>query len=109
MTVGTLGIGIMNSTVFHLHPRAKALLLKNLDKFYNKHDIPWVNLIWESYYSNQNLPDNINVGSFWWKSHLKLLDLYKGMASCNAGVAQQFCSGLTFGKMFVFTKRSPTW
>ena len=25
----------------------KALLLKNLHKFYNRHNIPWVNLIWE--------------------------------------------------------------
>jgi hypothetical protein len=70
--------------VLNLSIQNKALLLKNLDKVYNKHDVPCVNLIWESYYSNENLPDKINVGSFWWKSHLKLLDLNKGMASCKA-------------------------
>jgi hypothetical protein len=28
------------------------LLLKNLHKFYNREDIPWVNLIWSKYYAN---------------------------------------------------------
>jgi hypothetical protein len=28
----------------------KALMLKNLHKFYNKLDIPWVNLIWNTYF-----------------------------------------------------------
>jgi hypothetical protein len=74
------GLGVLNLPI-----QNKALLLKNLDKFYNRHDVPWVNLIWESYYSNGMLPDKINVGSFWWKSHLKLLDLYKGMARCKTG------------------------
>jgi hypothetical protein len=34
------GLGVLNLTI-----QNKALLLKNLHKFYNKHDIPWVNLI----------------------------------------------------------------
>jgi hypothetical protein len=34
----------------------RALLLKHLDKFYNKKNIPWVNLIWEAYYSNGQIP-----------------------------------------------------
>jgi hypothetical protein len=74
------GLGVLNLSI-----QNKALLLKNLDKFYNKHDVPWVNLIWEAYYNNGKLPDKLNVGSFWCKSHLKLLDLYKGMARCKAG------------------------
>jgi hypothetical protein len=32
------------------------LFLKFLDKFYNKRDIPWVNLIWNSYYANGEIP-----------------------------------------------------
>lgn len=28
----------------------KALLMKNLDKFFNHKDIPWVNLVWEKHY-----------------------------------------------------------
>ena len=30
-------------------------------------------------------PGNHFEGSFWWKSHLKLLDLYKAMAKCKVG------------------------
>jgi hypothetical protein len=35
--------------VLNLSIQNKALLFKNLDKFYNRHDVPWVNLIWEAY------------------------------------------------------------
>ena len=72
------GLGVLN-----LEVQNKALLLKNLDKFFNHHDTPWVDLIWNSYYSNGSLPGNHLEGSFWWKSHLKLVDLYKAMAKCN--------------------------
>ena len=47
------GLGVIDIFV-----QNKALLLKNLHKFYNRHNIPWVNLIWESYYSNDSLPGN---------------------------------------------------
>ena len=63
----------------------KTLLMKNLHKFYNRHNIPWMHLIWESYYNNgQLLGDNL-VGSFWWKSNLALIDQYKALAKCNIG------------------------
>jgi hypothetical protein len=45
------GLGVLN---LRLHN--KALLIKNLHKFYNHHDIPWVNLIWQAYYRNSNTP-----------------------------------------------------
>lgn len=63
----------------------KALLLKNLHKFYNRHNIPWVNLIWETYYQEGKLPGNSLVGSFRWKANLKLVENYKSMARCNVG------------------------
>jgi hypothetical protein len=63
----------------------KALLLKNLHKFYNNLEIPWVQLIRTSYYGNGRLPGTNLEGSFWWKAHLKLIDLYKQMARCNLG------------------------
>ena len=63
----------------------KALLLKNLHKFYNRLDVPWVNLIWDCYYANDQLPGVRMQGSFWWKAHLKLIDCYKGMAKCTIG------------------------
>ena len=74
------GLGVIDIFV-----QNKALLLKNLHKFYNRHNIPWVNLIWESYYSNDSLPGNSWMGSFWWKANLKLIDNYKSLARCNIG------------------------
>ena len=44
------GLGVLN-----LQTQNESLLLKNLHKFYNKFDIPWVNLIWERYYSSGSL------------------------------------------------------
>ena len=61
-----------------------ALLLKNLHKFFNKHDIPWVNLIWERHYSNGTLlSSSRRQGSFWWRDITKLLDSFKGLAMAN--------------------------
>jgi hypothetical protein len=54
------GMGVIN-----LRAQNKALLIKHLDKFYNKADIPWVNLIWNTYYSNGEVPHAIkDKGSF---------------------------------------------
>ena len=61
------------------------MLLKNLHIFFNKNDTPQINLIWDSYYSNNQLPGARLQGSFWWKAPLKLLDCYKGMARCTIG------------------------
>jgi hypothetical protein len=74
------GLGILN-----LDTQNNALLLKNLHKFYNRLDIPWVNLVWSSYYSQGQLPGNHLEGSFWWKAHLKLLDKFKGISRCHIG------------------------
>ena len=57
-----------------------ALLLKNLDKFFNRKDLPWVNLVWEKYYSNGRLPGGTKKDSFWWRDILKLLTKFKGIA-----------------------------
>jgi hypothetical protein len=76
------GLGVLN-----IRTQNEALLLKYLHKFFNKEDIPWVSLIWESYYSSGKLPGTSKVGSFWWRDVLKLLDKFKGMArvSINEG------------------------
>lgn len=42
--------------VLRLSTQNEALLLKYLDKFFNRTDIPWVQLVWEKYYSNGKLP-----------------------------------------------------
>ena len=41
------GLGVLN-----LRVQNEALLMKFLHKFYNHHDIPWVGLIWNSYYDS---------------------------------------------------------
>ena len=45
------GLGVLD-----LHIQNKALLLKNIHKLFNREDIPWVNLVWNSYCSNGNVP-----------------------------------------------------
>jgi hypothetical protein len=54
------GMGIMN-----LATQNDALLLKFLHKFYNKLDVPWVQLIWNNYYRDGSVPDGRPKGSFW--------------------------------------------
>jgi hypothetical protein len=50
--------------VINLELRNKALLMKCLHKFYNRDNIPWVNIIWDTHYSN-SLPSAKPLGSFW--------------------------------------------
>jgi hypothetical protein len=72
------GLGVLN-----IETQNKALLLKNLDKFYNNHDIPWVKLV-KGLIMNMEL----YLVLLWrvpYGAHLKLIDIYKGMAKCNLG------------------------
>lgn len=48
--------------VINLKTQNEALLLKHLSKFFNKKDIPWVSLIWESYYEPDKLPPQWKKG-----------------------------------------------
>jgi hypothetical protein len=66
------GLGVID-----LEKQNKALLTKNLHKFFNKKDLPWVHLIWEKHYKNGKLPNNIRKGSFWWRDYIKLLSRLK--------------------------------
>lgn len=66
--------------VIDLERQNKALLMKNLHKFFNKHDLPWVQLVWEKHYSNGKLPNQTRKGSFWWRDILKLLPQFKEIA-----------------------------
>ena len=49
------GLGVID-----LQTQNEALLLKHLTKFFNREDIPWVALIWESYYESGSLPSRAN-------------------------------------------------
>lgn len=70
------GLGVLD-----LQTQNESLLMKHLHKFYNKMPIPWVQLVWEHYYSRNNLPvvDRPIRGSFWWGDILKLLSPFKSM------------------------------
>jgi hypothetical protein len=70
------GLGVID-----LEKQNKALLMKNLDKFYNKKDIPWVSMIWEKHYGNGKLPNSTRKGSFWWREILKLLETFKSFSN----------------------------
>jgi hypothetical protein len=68
--------------ILNLQTHNEALLLKHLHKFFNKDNLPWVELIWDKHYRNGKLPSsNKPKGSFRWRDVLKLFDKYKGMAS----------------------------
>ena len=69
------GLGVLD-----LKRQNEALLMKNLDKFYNKKDIPWVTLVWEKHYHSGKLPNHTVKGSFWWRDILKLVEEYKKIA-----------------------------
>ena len=53
------GLGVLN-----LRLQNDALLLKHLDKFYNRRDIPWVQLIWWKYYQEKVPHAARKIGSF---------------------------------------------
>lgn len=49
------GLGIINLEFQNI-----ALLIKHLDKFYNKEDLPWVHLIWNKHYLESDKPPHAN-------------------------------------------------
>jgi hypothetical protein len=59
------GLGVLN-----LRLQNDALLLKQLSKFYNQVDVPWVQIIWFRYYTNKVPHAARETGSFWWKDIL---------------------------------------
>ena len=74
------GLGIKN-----LYLQNDALLLKHLHKIYNKVDVPWIQLIWNTYYRHK-VPHLVSArGSFWWKDILKLTVQFRGIAQCLSG------------------------
>lgn len=70
------GLGILDIATHN-----KALLMKNLHKFLNIADTPWVKLIWEKHYQH-GPPTDARVGSFWWKAHIALLTEFKNISTC---------------------------
>jgi hypothetical protein len=71
--------------VTNLYVQNDALLLKHLHKFYNRADVPWVKLVWYSYYEDKVPHTAREVGSFWWKDVQRLNTLFRGIARCTIG------------------------
>jgi len=73
------GLGIID-----IKSQNNALLLKFLDKFYNKNEVPWVQLTWSKLYANNQTPpySRSPVGSFWWKEIISLFGNFQTIASC---------------------------
>jgi hypothetical protein len=71
------GLGVMNLKV-----QNQALLIKLLDKFYKRSDIPWVQLVWTAYYDNYVPHAKPICCSFWWRDVAKLMNVYRGITSC---------------------------
>jgi hypothetical protein len=72
------GLGVLN-----LRIQNEGLLLKYLHKFYNKADIPWVQLLWNTYY-NGKVPHNMKpCGSTWWRTIVNLSPIYRGISMSN--------------------------
>ena len=79
-----------------------ALLLKQLHKFYSKQNIPWVQLIWNKYYTSKVPHAAAAIGSFWWRNIMKLCTLYRGIATCTIGDGSSvtFWNDLCDGEIF---------
>lgn len=58
------------------------LLMKHLVKIYTAADIPWVNLVTNSYLTAK-VPHLLNKGSFWLKDVIALVEIFRGIAKCN--------------------------
>jgi hypothetical protein len=90
------GLGVINLSV-----QNDALLLKHLDKFYRKTNVPWVRLIWDKYYSNMVPHLAKEKGSFWWRDILRLNIHFRGVAICSPvkGDTISFWGGLINGSI----------
>jgi hypothetical protein len=75
------GLGVLD-----LRKQNKALQIKNLYKFYNNQDIPWVKLIWQAYYQYGAVPiTSTSRGSFWWRDCIALIPEFKQFTTCAPG------------------------
>jgi hypothetical protein len=87
------GLGVLDLKIQNI-----ALLMKFLHKLYGRQDIPWLNLVWSSYYTSSRVPHgSIEKGSFWWKDVFRLVDLFRGHAMPRVGDERTILLGRMFG------------
>jgi hypothetical protein len=70
------GLGVID-----LQLQNQALLMKNLDKFFNRRNIPWVNLVWEKNYRNDRLPSHIKKRFILVERHFEAASQVQGISS----------------------------
>ncbi|XP_073363092.1 uncharacterized protein [Aegilops tauschii subsp. strangulata] len=73
------GLGVLDLKI-----QNQGLLLKQLHKFYNHRDIPWVDLVWNTYYDGLVPHASGSCGSFWWKDVMNLAPTYRAVTSVKA-------------------------
>lgn len=66
------GLGVLDIATHN-----KALLLKNVHKFFNKDNIPWLIFFGAQSTAMPSPPFQKLEGSFWWKAHIHLLLCFK--------------------------------
>jgi hypothetical protein len=65
--------------MLNLRIQNSAHLMKFVHEFNNRLDIPWVNLVWDSYYSSGRIPHcSLEKGSFRGKDVTKLFTYFRG-------------------------------
>ena len=74
------GLGTIN-----LRLQNDALLHKQLHKFYIKEDVPWVRLVWDTYYMDKAPHTCRGLGSFWSRDVMRLNGIYRRIARCTLG------------------------
>ena len=74
------GLGVID-----LRTQGDAVLLIYLHKFYNRWDVPWVQLIWDTYYPNRIPHASDMCGSFWWRDVMMHSDIFRGITSVEVG------------------------
>ena len=80
------GLGVLN-----LRLQNDALLMKHLNKFYNRANIPCVDLVWSKYYTTKVPHVARELGSFWWKDVLRLNTILRGVTRCELGNGSSIC------------------
>jgi hypothetical protein len=70
--------------VKNLEIQNKALLMKQLHKFYTHADTPWVKLVW-SLYGDSVPHTKTGKGSFWWRDIFSLVGDYRSISRAKIG------------------------
>ncbi|XP_073360244.1 uncharacterized protein [Aegilops tauschii subsp. strangulata] len=74
------GLGVVDLKI-----QNQGLLLKMLHKFYNRIDLPWVNLVWSAYYVDSIPHASDPCGLFWWRDVMQLSPIYRAITTVQVG------------------------